>query len=520
LFTGVLTIALFISAPGPDGLQKGDEFTYSGSVNEKVDRPTQRFHREYELCLRLFVLERQELWADAALLTQLRRIDDAVSGATKPVTGATPNQNAPPVIRLDFVRIHTDGKVHLLVPAGPPFRLATDTPFRALPSIPLDTFASSEFGEFGLFPPRIPRSAVPGETWTVAAGSNRPDETWVVQKNMEFINAEQCQKLVMNQHPADWDKPSVGQFAWHRADAVWVSTQDATSRKVHRVIRQWDGPSKLRGVDVPPAARNEVIYELKGHEKLSGRTYDRTRLDVEVAYAALSDASLLVRDAGKLAPRVFETKLAKLDAYLDETSPGSPFREAIIAARRTVDAARRGDFAAPPPTPSPPPQTQREKWLEIGQIAPNVRFGNQQLSDQKGRPAVLIFLKPGGETTDLSLAIAGALQKRYGDDVLVVPLVMFGETSAALKARNRLNLNIPLYDGTSAATTYGVETVPRFALIDSTGKVKWTFTGAGAETGFLIKEQVDRLARPVITNGLSGTAPAPGIITVPTVPRP
>jgi hypothetical protein len=133
---------------------------------------------------------------------------------------------------------------------------------------------------------------------------------------------------------------------------------------------------------------------------------------------------------------------------------------------------------------------------------------------------VLIFLKPGGETTELSLAIADALDKRYGGEVLVFPLVMFGETSAAIKDRNRLNLNVPLYDGAAAATTYGVDTVPRFAVIDSDGKIKWTFTGVGSETGFLVKEQVDRLARPVLPGGPSGITAAPGTVTVPVIPRP
>jgi hypothetical protein len=515
--TGFLTIAFLISAPGPDGLQRGDEFTFSGTVSENVDRPKQRLHREYELCVRLFVLDRQELWADAALMTQLRRTEDAVGGAAKPVTGTAPNQNAPPVIQVDFVRIHADGSVHLLLPVGPPFRLAADTPVRALPAIPLDEFAPSEFG---IIPPRVPRSTAPGEPWAIASAANRPDETWVALKKTEFINAEQCQKLVMNQHSPDWEKPVVMQSSWHRADAVWVSTQEGMARKVHRVIRNWDGPPKLKGIDVPPAAWTEVKYELKDHEKLSGRTYDRTRLDVEVAYAALSDALLLARDAAKLGPRNIETKLAKLGAYLDDTTPGTPFREAIVAAKRTMEAARRGDVVVPnQPLPSSPP-IQRSKWPEIGQIAPNLSFGERQLTDQRGKPVVLIFLKPGGETTDLSLAIANELAKRYAEGVLVVPLVVFGETSAALKARDRLNLNVPLYDGTNAAKTYGVDTVPRFAVIDPEGKVKWTFTGVGGETGFLVREQVDRLAHPVLPNVPSGTTAAPGTVTAPAKPRP
>jgi hypothetical protein len=160
------------------------------------------------------------------------------------------------------------------------------------------------------------------------------------------------------------------------------------------------------------------------------------------------------------------------------------------------------------------------KWPETGRIAPNFYLGTKQLTDLRGKPVVLIFLKPGSETTDLSLAIANALEKRYGGEVLVIPLVMFGETSAAIKDRNRLNLTVPLYDGTAAATTYGVETVPRFAVLDPEGKIQWTFTGVGSETGFLVREQVDRLARPALPNGPSGMTASPGTVTIPVNPRP
>ncbi len=578
--TGFFVIALLVSAPGPTGLQKGDEFTFAGTVVEndnRPDRPGQRLRRDYQLTLRVFVLDRQENWADAAVLTSLLRTEDAVGGFARPVTGTGPDKNAPPIIRLDIVRIHTDGTLHLLVPTGRPFRLAADTSAQAMPPIPLDAFSPSELG---VFPPRIPRSVGPGEPWTVAAGAARPDEVWVARK-LEFINAEQCQMLVMNQQSADWGKPVGGQTSWHRADAVWVSTQDGTARKVHRVIRQRDGLTKtsfkltdqvfvaLKSENVPEsvltklnplknkefsrddfvgeikkllnvdqteqflsiilnytrsndlAAWIEVKYELKNHEKLNGRTYDRTRLDVEVAYTALSDASIPVRDAARFGPRILESKLKELDGYLTETAPGTPYREAIIAAKRTLDAASRGVVAPPPPPPSSSPlAVTRAQWPEPGQLAPNLRSGNIQLSDHRGKPAVLVFFKPGSETTDLSLAIADALEKRYGAGVMVIPLAVFGDVEAGIKDRNRLKLTVPVYDGTAAVAIYGVETVPRFAVIDPDGKVKWTFTGVGSETGFLVREQVDRLARPTIPNVPHGITPSPGSTTSPTVPRP
>src|SRR5205823_6408472 len=162
----------------------------------------------------------------------------------------------------------------------------------------------------------------------------------------------------MNQQSADWEKPAGG-TAWHRADAVWVSTQDGTARKVHRVVRQRDGRAEA------PSAWVEVKYELKEQARLGGETYKRARRDIEVAYAALADAALLVPDAARLGPKPFETRLAKLDAHLNECDPASPYREALVAARRALDAARRG-VAAPvaPAAPAvvPAGASARPQW--------------------------------------------------------------------------------------------------------------------------------------------------------------
>ncbi len=508
---GLLTLTFAIGAPpAPIGLQKGDEFTFVGTITEAVERPANRFRRSHAIQLRVFVLDRQENWADVAVLTRLARIDDAVTGAVAPVTGAGPEKNSPPSVQLDIVRVHADGTVHLLTPTGSPLKLAADTPARGLPLLPLDAFAASEFG---VFPPHPPRNNA-GEPWTVAAG-NRPAETWQA-KEFRFVNAERCQSLIMNQKSADWEK-SVGQTAWHRADEVWVSTQDGTARKVHRVIRQRDGNAAA------PSAWVEVQYELKEETHLSDRLFDRARRDFEVAYTALADVAMLLPNAAKLNPKTFETRLARLDDHLKETDAASPYREAMLAARRALDAARRGESVAPvAPTPVPIPMAvpARSQWPEEGQVAPDIKAGSFRLSEQKGKPVVLVFFRPGGETTDLSLAIADALEKKYAGKAVVVPLAVFGEVAAAVKARDRLKFTVPVYDGSAAVSAYGIETVPRFALIDTAGKVRWAFSGVGAETGFLLKEEVDRLIPPASPTGAGGITPPIGLQLPPIVPRP
>ena len=507
---GILALALLIPTAPPAGLQKGDELTFTGTIEEAVDRPGKRFRRAHTLEIRVLVLEKKDAWADVAVLTLLRRTDDAVTTAAGAITGGTPEKAAPPGARLDFVRVHADGTAHHLLPVGPP-PLAFDakTPARTLPPIPLDSFAPFELG---MFPPRPPRSA-PDKPWnTASADQTRPAEIWQAQ-GTGFVTAERCGILVMNQHSATWAKPVGGTTAWHRADAVWVSALDGTARKVHRVIRQRDG----LGIEL--AAWVEVKYQLKDQTRVIGRTFDRYRRDVETAFATAADVAPFLRNPVKHGRKFFELRVQKLDAYLDDADASSPYREALMAVRRQIDAASRGESSsalAPGMLATPP---KRAIWPTAGNLAPDFTAGDFRLANSRGKPVVLVFFRPGSETTDLSLAIADALHTKYGTRATVVPLAVWGDVAAGLKDRDRRKFKVPVYDGAQAATEYGVESVPRFVVIDGRGVTRWTFAGVGAETGYSTREQLDRLLIPVPPAGLTGTTRAPEPKTLNPMPR-
>jgi hypothetical protein len=507
---GLLLLSL-AAPPGAAGLQKGDELTFAGSVAEAVDRPAHRFRRKHSLELRVLVLEATDRSADVAVLTRLKRTDDAVTGAVGVVTGSEADRNTPPSIRLDLIRVHADGTVHLLTPSGPPpLKLTADTPARTLPPPALDAFSPHEFGVFPPHPPHENR----GEPWSVAT-PGRPTETWQA-RDTTFVNAERCRLLLMNQMSADWETPVGGQTAWHRADAVWVSTQDGTARKVHRVIRQRDGKSES------PSTWVEIRYELTEQGRLSGRTLDRSRRDVEVAYTALNDATTLVPEAAKLGTRTLEARLARLDAQIEETHPTSPYREAMLAARRALDGARRGEIAPLQPAAAtlPGEAVVRPRWPQPGDTAPDFTAGTFRLAEHRGRPVILVFFRPGGETAERSLAIAHAAAQRYSGRAVVATFAVFGDPAAGARDRDRLKLDIPVYDGSPVVTRYGIETAPRFLLIDTAGKVRWEFTGVGGETGFLLKEQADHLVPPASPGAPTGIIPASRLALPPIVPRP
>jgi hypothetical protein len=156
--------------------------------------------------------------------------------------------------------------------------------------------------------------------------------------------------LVMNQQHPNWEKPIGGKSAWHRADAVWVSTLDGTTRQVQRVVRHRDGLAD------EIAAWVKVEYALKDQTRAIARTFDRYRRDVETAFATAAEVAPFLPDAVKHGPKFFETRLQKIDDYLKESDASSPYREAVQAVRRQLDAARRGEtvsHAAPSVRPQP-----------------------------------------------------------------------------------------------------------------------------------------------------------------------
>jgi len=479
VLAGLLSLSLLApAAPGPS-LERGAEYVYAGTVTEAIDRPGTRFRRSQQLEVRVLVLEKLPGRADAAVLTLLR--------------GADADRN-PPAARLDLVRIHEDGTTHLLLPTGPvPLRLAPDTPARALPPPPLDTFAAVELGPFP------PRGRANQDTWT-AAEHGRPDVTWQTG-GFGFVSGERCAELRAVQKSATWDRPQGAVTAWERTETVWTSTQDGSARRVHRVVRHRDG------LGTNDAVRVETKYELRTQTRLLGPTYARYRTEVEAAYAAGAEAEPLLREAVRLGPQPFAVRLARLDEFLADTAPGTPYREAALTVRRRLDAARRGE-ALPTAAIAPAAGTAPAPRAEVGRPAPDFRAGEFRLSAARGKAAVLVFFMPGQETAELSLCVADALAKRYPGRVAVAPLAVFAAPALAAKDIERRRLTLAVHDGSSAVDLYGIDTYPRFVVVDRDGVVRWSFAGVGPETGYLVREQVDALLSPP-TATASPADPAP-----------
>lgn len=450
---------------------RGMEAVYQGEVVEEVRRPGQQFRRRHHLEVRVVAVDGTARWADLAVMTRLLRQEDGALRGVGPLLQVGGEEEGLPLLRLEWVRLATSGEVWRLRPEGPPpLRWSEQTPRQPLPPLPLDSFAASELGMFA--PPR-PK----GEVQWARTVPGRPAERWQ-RMGTEAVHGERCVVLRLHQQ-GDSDK---GAEAWQRQETLWLSTQDGVVRRVERRIERSSSQQAL------PWAWVETRYELRTLLPVAGRRWERLRRDLEVAYCALRDAEELAPQAARLGPRPFEQRLARLEACLADSDAADPYRPLLLAGQRALEAARHG--RVPTSAISEPRTTPH--WPHDGQPAPEISIGNRTLSSWRGRPVLLLFFPAEGETTELALAIAHALQQRYGEQAAILPLVAWGPLERAEQSARRRRWNLTLYDGRTAAADYAVTTAPRFLLLDAQGRVRWSFTGVGAEVGYLVRDQLER----------------------------
>jgi len=316
----LLSLAASPESPPPFRPARGEDWTFRGTVTEAIQRLDVRFRRKHDVEVRVFTLESKAEFADFAILTMLRRSDDLVSEALPAVSGTAERSETPPAVRLDLVRTFADGSAVLLLPdARLPLMLNDRTPVTTLPVVPLDAFASFEFG------------VVPPRGWSPTAE--------------EFVTGERCVPVSQTRQSPNWTEPRGGQTAVQMTETAWLSPRDGTVRRVHRRIVQRDGFRTDAAVAI------ETKLEADAQTRILGREFETVRKEIEFAYAHSVELAAQLPLAVKLGSRPFEARLLIIDDYLRLNRASTPYREAVLAIRRRLDAARNG-AAAPAAFPT------------------------------------------------------------------------------------------------------------------------------------------------------------------------
>lgn len=464
---------------------KGEEFIYHGEVVETSDQLATRFTKKYALDVRVFVLEAGKDGCDCAVMTILTPKADAhVTEAVKAASGGGgQSADITPSVRLDLVRVDNRGQVRLLQPeAKLPLTLDEKTATAAPPPIPSD---APNVPELGMFLP-LPITAVSvGDMWDTPE-PKRPPVVWSARQTAVW-NGRRVADVTGLQQTDGYDSPKKARFGWQRTEAVYVSPTDGMVSAFTRTLVRREGSEQVGTV--------KTTLELQPSNRQVGVKYRETRAEVEAAWAFAMELEQL--RASRAKPDVLNAHRSAVVRFTEQRPTGTGFRPAIEAVLRRfeMNAAPPVTVRATAPTATEPPA--------IGKPAPDFTCADVdkptsrvRLSGVRGKPAVVVFYKPGSETSEDTLIVCEALFRKLGDKVSVIPLSLGGDLVAASKQKADLKYTVPVFDGAEVREKYAVKSYPQFFVIDGEGTVRWTFdAGIGPEIGSLVKKELEKLLK-------------------------
>lgn len=473
-----------IGLSGPR-FEKGEEFIYRGEVVETSDRIDTRFTKKYGLDVRVFVLEAGKGGCDCAVMTILTpKADARVMEAVKVASGGGPSADATSTVRLDLVRVDSRGQVVLLQPElKRPLKLDEKITTAAPPPIPSD---GPNALELGMFLPLPITTVGVGDTWDTAE-PNRPPVVWSAARQTSVWNGRRVADVSGLQQTDGYDSPKKARFGWQRTEAVYVSPADGTVSAFTRTLVRREGSD--------PVGTVKTTLELQPSNRHSGIKYRETRAEVEAAWAFAAELEHL--RASRAKPDVLTAHRSEVVRFVEQRPTGTGFRPALDAVLRgfETNAAPPVTVRAVAPTAAEPPA--------VGKPAPDFTCADVdkptsrvRLSGLRGQPAVVVFFKPGSETSEETLTVCEALFRRFGGKVGVIPLALGGNLAAASKQKADLKYTVPVFDGGEVREKYAVKSYPQFFVVDGEGTVRWVFdAGIGPEVGSLVKKELEKLLK-------------------------
>jgi len=441
-------------------LSRGQELVYSGSFSEEAGGKGVQCHQSYRLESRVFVLETPSQGSDVALLTALKLEEARPRGPGEATAG--PESWS---VRLELARVDLQGKV----------TSATAAPL----AVPLEGPATVECGAFV----EVPHNRVGlGKSWDVAE-EGRPPRAWRAA-GAETVNGTGCLKLVGVQQSPDWEHGRADQTAWRRQDTVWLAPGAGIACRVERVIEQRE-PARRE-----PTRRSVTRYELKESLVYPGRLCEDRVHEIKQARAFMEMAEPLLREPGRYGAGHYEALLARIAFHLDN-HPETPYREAVRQVQRRI--ARRGE-ASPAGLPDPPAPSA---WVATqGQPAPDFVAPDLQgreparLNRLRGRPVLLIFFSPKSPRVEQVLRFGQEVTATYGAKVAVLGLAVSDDAEAVRKLWDRQKLTYPPLSGQGLRLTFGVESTPKFIVLDGDGVLRSSYVGWGVEIPHDITEEL------------------------------
>ena len=213
------------------------------------------------------------------------------------------------------------------------------------------------------------------------------------------------------------------------------------------------------------SARTE--YELVESSIFPERMADERRREIRQIAEMNQKLAALMLPGTRPAPVRFETLLAQIDQIASEPAYGP----ALLALRHRIEAGSRGEV--PPPGDAADPATLPPA---LGRLASDfvttdlISGANARLLRWRGRPVILLFVRPDSPAASPTLNLAVDLQRRFADRLRVAVLVVSDEERARPAWKE---FQVPLFAGRNAAAVYGATGPSRVVVIDGDGVVRY-----------------------------------------------
>lgn len=441
-----------VSGPASEGalsprFERGGEMVYRGTFTEQAVDLRVRFQRSFRIEARLLVLDAQPRHTDLAAMTIFKDRGPTATGAT-----AT-------AVRLEKVRVDGTGQVQSLTAGG----LAV--PIDGPPSL-----------EVGMFVPLPGGRLKPNQGWE-SRPPGEPARAWQVA-GAEAVLAQNCLKLVGIQVSDEWERPRADRGAWRRTDTVWISTRTGLAVRVQRTIEQRDPASR------ETSRLSTLRYDLESSVRHPLPFTESYQKEVAKALELRALALPLLPHPLKMS-RELTALSRKVNHYL-EMQPATPYREAVLAVKRQVEAAGRGEVVVV--QYHEPAKEEAPTVARVGSLAPEFLAtdmtgpGSARLARFKGKAVLILFYHPTSHTAADVIRFAQSVNASLGKYVNVVGMSASDDAARVLKQRSALGATFPVLHGSGLRASYGVEATPKFIVIDASGVVRGMYLGWGSET--------------------------------------
>src|SRR5262249_55957962 len=175
--------------------------------------------------------------------------------------------------------------------------------------------------------------------------------------------------------------------------------------------------------------------------------------------------------------------IKKVSVHLEYQAP-TPYRKAIVHLASRLEDLKNGKTTPNPViADDPPPMTAVGLGQRVSDFVVKEFTGKEEsvrLSRHLGRPVLVFFYSPTGETGKEVVEYARTLAQQYGDKVAFMAMAVTNDAKLVKQQHREMLLPFAILDGRAMHLTFGVDATPRLVLLDSEGIARHAHTGWGA----------------------------------------